>query len=195
MLQWVKGVVFYLILLTVVSHLLPGHRYDKYIRLFTGMLLIVIVIRPVTHLFSWDVLFDSHYFSAVKEEIGNEIDEEFMEELEDVQTEQLCQEYKKQTREVIEAEAEKLGLYVTECDVQTAWKENTIVIEALNIRVQSAQTQQKETSTPASIAQVTVAEIVFEQPEYTDSSCEQLQQVLSKYYELEKEQIQIRRQE
>lgn len=43
---WVKNIVFYLIFLTVLMGLLPSGKYEKYIRLFAGMILILIVASP-----------------------------------------------------------------------------------------------------------------------------------------------------
>ena len=43
---WVRGLVFYLILMTMVLNLLPDKKYEKYLRLFTGMIFIMLVFRP-----------------------------------------------------------------------------------------------------------------------------------------------------
>lgn len=44
--EWVRGLVFYLILMTMVLNLLPDKKYEKYLRLFTGMIFIMLVFRP-----------------------------------------------------------------------------------------------------------------------------------------------------
>lgn len=38
--------MFYLILMTMVLNLLPDKKYEKYLRLFTGMVFIMLVFRP-----------------------------------------------------------------------------------------------------------------------------------------------------
>lgn len=38
--------MFYLILMTMVLNLLPDKKYEKYLRLFTGMIFIMLVFRP-----------------------------------------------------------------------------------------------------------------------------------------------------
>lgn len=38
--------MFYLILMTMVLNLLPDKKYEKYLRLFTGMIFIMMVFRP-----------------------------------------------------------------------------------------------------------------------------------------------------
>lgn len=47
---WVKNLVCFYLLLTVVLHLLPQKSYRKYIRFFAGMLLIILVVSPVLSL-------------------------------------------------------------------------------------------------------------------------------------------------
>ncbi|MEG2700170.1 MAG: stage III sporulation protein AF [Hungatella sp.] len=46
--QWVANITFYFIFITVVSNLLPNKKYEKYCRLFMGMVLILLVIQPLT---------------------------------------------------------------------------------------------------------------------------------------------------
>ena len=43
---WVRNIVFYLIFMTFVTNLLPGKAYDRYFRLFTGMVLIPFSAQP-----------------------------------------------------------------------------------------------------------------------------------------------------
>ena len=45
---WVKNLVFYLVFLTLVFHLLPSGKYEKYVRLFAGMVFILVAVRPFT---------------------------------------------------------------------------------------------------------------------------------------------------
>lgn len=44
---WVKNLVCFYLLLTVVLHLLPQKSYRKYVRFFAGMLLTILVVSPV----------------------------------------------------------------------------------------------------------------------------------------------------
>ena len=48
--SWVKNLVCFYILLTVVLHLLPKENYQKYVRFFSGMLLTILVISPILSL-------------------------------------------------------------------------------------------------------------------------------------------------
>ena len=44
---WVKNLVCFYIFITAVLHLMPKKSYRKYIRFFTGLLLVILVLTPV----------------------------------------------------------------------------------------------------------------------------------------------------
>lgn len=45
--QWVKNITWYVIMVHFISILIPGDKYGKYIKLFAGMLFILILIQPL----------------------------------------------------------------------------------------------------------------------------------------------------
>ena len=47
---WVRNLVCFYILLTVVLHLLPRENYQKYVRFFAGILLTILVASPILSL-------------------------------------------------------------------------------------------------------------------------------------------------
>lgn len=49
---WMKSIVIYLILSGIVVNLAPGNNYKKYIHFFTGLLLLIIIAKPVRFLFN-----------------------------------------------------------------------------------------------------------------------------------------------
>lgn len=44
----IQNIVYYLIFVTVIVNLLPAGKYEKYLRLFAGCILILLVLQPVT---------------------------------------------------------------------------------------------------------------------------------------------------
>lgn len=46
--QWISSILCFLIFITMITALLPSRKYEKYIRFFTGMMLILLVISPFT---------------------------------------------------------------------------------------------------------------------------------------------------
>ena len=47
-LNWAGNILFFLVFLTVLENLLPNKKYGRYIRLFTGLVLILLIVQPVT---------------------------------------------------------------------------------------------------------------------------------------------------
>lgn len=45
--QWMKNLAFFHVLTTAVLHILPDKRYEQYIRLFMGLLLVLLICTPV----------------------------------------------------------------------------------------------------------------------------------------------------
>lgn len=74
--DWVKTLAIFMILISIVRNLMPRSHYEKYLRLFTGMLAVLLVIKPFTgllgleedidNLFSLDIY--SQEMEAMKEE-------------------------------------------------------------------------------------------------------------------------------
>lgn len=45
--EWLKNIVGFLLIVSIVMQVLPGKKYEQYVKLFTGFLLILIVLQPV----------------------------------------------------------------------------------------------------------------------------------------------------
>ena len=45
--NWVRDIVFYMIFVTMVMNLLPDPKYEKYLRLFAGAVMILLAFGPV----------------------------------------------------------------------------------------------------------------------------------------------------
>ena len=48
--EWIRSIVFYLILMTMILNLLPDKKYEKYLRLFTGLVFLTLVLAPFSGL-------------------------------------------------------------------------------------------------------------------------------------------------
>ena len=46
--DWVRNIACYLIFMTVLANVLPSGKYEKYMRLFAGMVLLLLVLKPLT---------------------------------------------------------------------------------------------------------------------------------------------------
>ena len=47
---WIQNIAVYLIVATAVMHVIPGKDYGKYVRFFSGLVLILLLFTPVMNL-------------------------------------------------------------------------------------------------------------------------------------------------
>lgn len=77
--EWIQNITFYMILTTALFHILPGTHYKKYIRFFTGMILILLILTPLFYLFGEESpvmnFYQSREFEKAVEEIEKTADE------------------------------------------------------------------------------------------------------------------------
>lgn len=83
--QWLQNLAFYMILVTAVIHVLPENSYQKYIRFFCGLILVVLLASPVIKLFGVKERFAELYQTSEYEQTQKEIKEaaEYFSGLED----------------------------------------------------------------------------------------------------------------
>ena len=46
--EWAGSILSFLIVITVIRGILPSKKYEPYLRLFSGLMLILLVLQPVT---------------------------------------------------------------------------------------------------------------------------------------------------
>lgn len=65
---WIRNMVFYQLLISIVMNLIPNDTYQKYIRFFLGMLFIVIAIQPVLQILHVSESMDLQYIQEMVEQ-------------------------------------------------------------------------------------------------------------------------------
>lgn len=73
--QWLQNLSFYLIIVHMVIQLIPNNSYKKYIRFYTGLLLIVLLVAPILKLFGMEQGFKNIYNSVEYKQQIREIEE------------------------------------------------------------------------------------------------------------------------
>lgn len=114
---WVKNIAFYLILITAVLNALPDNHFKKYIKFFTGMVLIILLISPISRLLNIESNLDFSFIQKsyeieleeMQEEIGN---------LEYIQSNQLFSGYSATILQQIEDIVTNEGLYLIDGEVK-----------------------------------------------------------------------------
>lgn len=82
--EWVRNIAYYMILVTVAVQIIPKSGYKKYIRFFTGLLLILLMCEPILKIAGMENSFTELYQNASYEQELKEIEEKtkYLEEAE-----------------------------------------------------------------------------------------------------------------
>lgn len=73
--EWIQNVSVYLIMVTAVMHIIPGKDYRKYVRFFSGLILILLIFSPVMKLTGLKEEFEDLYRSKEYEMERKEIEQ------------------------------------------------------------------------------------------------------------------------
>lgn len=53
--EWIQNIVVFLLFMTLIGQVVPSEKYQKYVRLTMGMILIFVMLMPLTEFFGMDV--------------------------------------------------------------------------------------------------------------------------------------------
>ena len=65
--DWIENIAFYLVILVAMMQMIPQSSYQKYIRFFAGMILILMLAGPILKLFGMTTLHSTEYQNALQE--------------------------------------------------------------------------------------------------------------------------------
>ena len=75
--EWAGSILSFLILITVIRGILPSKKYEPYLRLFSGLMLILLVLQPVTGGLGLerqiDLAFEAFSFQMDHEELNTRV--------------------------------------------------------------------------------------------------------------------------
>ena len=74
--EWLRNIVICLFLISLIYQLFPDSDYKKYIRFFTGMVLVVMLATPLLKIFGMEHPLGSLYDSKEYQEQMKKIEEE-----------------------------------------------------------------------------------------------------------------------
>lgn len=65
--DWIENIAFYLVILVAVMQMIPQNSYQKFIRFFAGMILILMLAGPIVKLFGMTDFQSIEYQSVLQE--------------------------------------------------------------------------------------------------------------------------------
>lgn len=107
--SWIQTIIFYMIFMNFMTNLLPGKAYARYVRLFMGMVLILLVIRPLTGSLRLDEQLARRFEEISFQKEAGELQGQ-LEEIERQRFETIADEYEKTVSAQAEERLEKSGI-------------------------------------------------------------------------------------
>lgn len=109
--DWIKNIIIFLVLTTIITNLLGKSAYKKYVNLITGIILLILVVSPLFKLFdledNLDYFFSTNYLLAESKDINIKFDD-----MEDNKKEAIFLEYKEKIKAQIGTILESEDLYI-----------------------------------------------------------------------------------
>lgn len=66
--EWLKNLVGYLMVVSIALQMLPNKKYEQYLRLFTGFLLMLLVLQPILKIGSAEAFIEERVNAFVREQ-------------------------------------------------------------------------------------------------------------------------------
>lgn len=122
--KWIKNLAIFYIVAALIMQLIPGKEYQKYIRVFLGIITIILIMNPISKLFSKEVSIDE-YFS---QNYNLQMEEELRAELEimgNLREQVILEDYIKPAKEEIEKYVNSLGVKYVDSIIQVDTEEGS----------------------------------------------------------------------
>lgn len=119
---WIRNLTGYFIFMSVLDNLLPDRKYAKYIRLFGGMVLILLVFQPLTGSLRLEDRIAHFYETLVFRYETDDLKQELL-GVEKQRLSQIIEQYEEAVGEDVRQMAEDMGLRVHGCRVEISESE------------------------------------------------------------------------
>lgn len=148
----------------MILTIVPSEKYKKYVQLFLGLILAVLIARPFLKLFQNDSLLNGYFefYPAVTDEI------EALPELKEVEAQRnqaILDAYKVQIQEELTTSANEKGWDIVELEIQWGKDENFGVIQQMQICFEEKEEED-----------FIIAPVVIEKGEAVNTQEDQIQQ-------------------
>lgn len=102
--EWLRNLAGYFLFLSVAMAMLPDKKYEPYVKLFTGFVLLLLLLQPILRIGSMDAYVEKRVLEMVEEQEALE--------------KRLLQETEKFSQAIEEEESEKAVTEVEEIEVE-----------------------------------------------------------------------------
>ncbi len=109
---WIRNIICYMLFISVIENLLPGKKYAKYLKLFSGMVLILLIIQPISSGLRLEDKISRYYESFVFQYETDDLKQEIL-GIEDKRLEQMIGQYEEAVAGDLEQMIREEGLEVS----------------------------------------------------------------------------------
>lgn len=200
---WIRNIICYMLFIAVIENLLPGKKYGKYLKLFSGMVLILLIIQPVSSGLRLEDKIARYYESFVFKYESGDLKQELL-GIEDKRLEQMIGQYEEAVARDLEQMVQEEGLETVSCRVviqSDQASESFGRVESIQMMVRSETGRETETKDYAivSVEPVVIGpsattaqpEEEWGQRQQERSEAERLQKKIVSYYDLEVDYVKI----
>ena len=114
--EWIRNIVIYMILNTIIMKLLGSSSYKKYVNIISGMVLVLIVVAPLMDLMNLSDTLD-YYLASNKLSVETSEFEYRLSLVEKAQMEEVFREYKNRLSESTAEILTEEGLYLKDLNI------------------------------------------------------------------------------
>ena len=126
--EWVKNLAVCMILFSAILRILPKNHFEKCIRFYTGLLVLILVIRPLLSVFSLDDSLPNtflHYMEQMEDDTLKKQMEEVNKKRNDHISDQMEGQVKETIIDQVETYGKSEGVIVSDCQVIFDMEENS----------------------------------------------------------------------
>ena len=196
--SWMKNIAFFLILSGLLLQLLPDGKYRKYLKFFSGMILVILVASPVNHWFGLEEQLVRAAEEFVWEQQAVEIQEQFI-LADEARYDQLQREYETLIAEQAGSVANAYGYEIEDCRAELVLdteSESFGQVSSLTVILRPEEEGQVIWVEPVQIGEVTAEAQKGGEPEteeqLTSAELPQIREELAEMYSLEGSELVVR---
>lgn len=121
---WIRNLTGFFLFMSVIENLLPNKKYGRYVRLFSGMILILLVLQPLTGSLRLEDKIAHYYESFVFQYQADDLQSEIL-GIEKQRLAQMIAQYEHAVEQDVGQMAADMGFAVRECSVTINGEEGT----------------------------------------------------------------------
>lgn len=121
--QWIKNLAIFYIIASLIIHLIPGKDFQKYIRLFLGIITIILLMKPIGSLLNLDDDYEKYLDSGFNIQMEDSLKKE-LEMVGEQQKQAVIGDYSAKIKENIRTYVESLEVTYVDAEIEIELDEN-----------------------------------------------------------------------